>query len=87
MGIFGELIVRDRVKDDMYVDDLVTGGESINEVDKTKGDSIKLFQRGGFKLHKWHMNEQAFENNDSVNKNELHSAKQQLGTKPQEKKY
>ena len=87
MGMFGELIERDRVKDDMYVDDLVTGGESINEVDKIKGDSVKLFQRGGFKLHKWHSNEQAFETNDSVNKNELHSAKQQLGTKPQEKKY
>ena len=56
IGIFRELI--ERVKDDMYVDNLVTGGESTSEVDEIKGDSVKLFQRGGFKLHKWHSNEQ-----------------------------
>ena len=36
----------------MYVDDLLTGGESTNEVDKIKSDSVNLFDRGGFKLHK-----------------------------------
>ena len=82
IGMFRELIVR--VKDDMYVDDLVTGGENTGEVDKIKCDSVKLFQRGGFKLHKWHSNEQALETNDSVNENELNFAKQQLGTKPKE---
>ena len=55
-GMFRELI--ERVKDDIYEDDLATGGESTNEVDKIKGDSVNLFQRGGFKLHKWHSNEQ-----------------------------
>ena len=50
IGMFHELI--ERVKDDMYVDDLVTGGESTSEVDKIKGDYVKLFQRGGFTLHK-----------------------------------
>ena len=46
--MFRELI--ERGKDDMYVDDLVTGGESTSEVDKIKGDSVNLFQRRGFKL-------------------------------------
>ena len=62
--MFRELI--ERVKDDMYVDDLVTRGESTSEVDKIKGDSVNLFQRGGFKLHKWHSNKQVLYTNDSV---------------------
>ena len=70
----------------MNVDDLATGGESIRKVDKIKGNSVKLFQRGGFNLHKWHSNEQALETNDSVNENDLNFVKQQLGTKPKETK-
>ena len=31
----------------MYVDDLMTGRESIKEVKKLKSDSITLFQQGG----------------------------------------
>ena len=45
-----------------------------------------MFQRGGFRLHKWHFYEQALETNDSANENELNFAKQQLGTKPKEAK-
>ena len=46
---FGEEFreVVENVRDDTYVDDLVTGGESINEVKKLKSDSITLFQQGG----------------------------------------
>ena len=82
--MFRELI--ERVKNDMYVDNLVTGGESTSEVDKIKGDSVNLFRRGSFKLHKWHSNEQALETNDLVNENELNFTKQHLGTKPKETK-
>ena len=49
--------VVEKVRDDMYVDDLVTRGESTNEVKKLKLDSITLFRQGGFKLHKWYSNE------------------------------
>ena len=45
-----------------------------------------MFQRGSFRLHKWHFYEQALEINDSANENELNFAKQQLGTKPKEAK-
>ena len=41
-----------KIRDDMYVDDLVTGGESLQEVEKIKSDFIELFEKGGFKLHK-----------------------------------
>ena len=68
------------------MDDLLTGGESTNEVDKIKSDSVNLFDRGGFKLHKWHSNEQALETNDSINENELNFAKKYLGIKPKETK-
>ena len=54
--MFCELI--ERVKDDMYVDDLVTGRESTSQVDKINGYTVRLFQRGGFKHQTWHPNEQ-----------------------------
>ena len=38
--------VVEKVRDDMYVDDLVTGGESINEVKELKSDSISLLGQG-----------------------------------------
>ena len=82
--MFLELI--ERLKDGMYVDDLVSGGESTSEVDKIKGHSVDLSQRGDFKIYKWHSNEQALETNNSVNENDLQFAKQQLGTKPKETK-
>ena len=52
-----------KIRDDMYVDDLVTGGESLQEVEKIKSDAIELFENGGFKLHKWHSNEPNLETN------------------------
>ena len=64
------------------MDDLVTGGESTSDVDKIKGDSVNLLQRGGFKLHKWHSNEKDLETNDTVSEKESNFAKQHLGTKP-----
>ena len=79
--MFRELI--ERVKDDIYVEHLVAEGEIRSEVHKIKGDSVNLLQRGGFKLYKWHSNEQA---NDSVNEKELNFAKKHFGTKPKKTK-
>ena len=42
----------------MFVNILVTGGKQICDVEKIKSDSIELFEKGGFKLHKWHSNTQ-----------------------------
>ena len=44
-------------------------GKSTSEVDKVKSYSVKLFQRGGIKLHKSHSNKQVLETNNSVNEN------------------
>ena len=59
----------------MHVDDLVTGGESINEFKKLKLNSITLFRQGGFKLRKWHSNEKKLEINDPCNTTELNFEK------------
>ena len=65
----------------MYVDDSVTWGESLQEVEKIKSDSIELFEKGGFKLHKWHSNEPNLETNNRNSEKELNFAKEHLGTK------
>ena len=36
-----------KIRDYMYVDDLVTRGEGLKEVKKMKSDSIVLFKKGG----------------------------------------
>ncbi|XP_053964222.1 uncharacterized protein LOC128867152 [Anastrepha ludens] len=41
------------LKRDFYVDDLITGGESIQEVKEIMSQTIKLLEKGGFKLRKW----------------------------------
>ena len=58
-----------KTRDDMYVDDLVTGGESLQEVEKIKSDSMEMYEKGGFKLRKRHANESDLENNDLSSQN------------------
>ena len=70
-----------KIRDDMYVDDLVTGGERLQEVEKIKSHAIELFEKGGFKLHKWHSNEPNLETNNLSSQKELNFAKEHLGTK------
>ena len=41
-----------KIGDDMYLDDFVTGGESINEVKTLKSNSISLFRQGGTHVSK-----------------------------------
>ena len=53
----------------MYVDDLVTERGNLQEVEKIKSDSIELFKKGGFKLHKWHSNEPNLETLTHLQKN------------------
>ena len=68
-----ELIKKIRV--DMYVDDLVTGEKSLQEVEEIKSDSIELFEKEGFKLHKWHSNKPNLKTNDLSSQKELNLQK------------
>ena len=65
----------------MYVDDLATREESINEVKKLKSDSISLFRERRFKLHQWRSNETILETNDPCNTTELNFAKKTIRNK------
>ena len=75
-----------KIRDDMYVHHLVTGGESLQKVEKIKSDFIELFKKGEFKLHKWHSNEPNLQTNDLNSEKELNFAKEHLGTKANESK-
>ena len=57
-----ELITK--IRDDMYLHDLESGGESLQEVKKMKSDSIELLVKGGFKLHKWYPNKPSLVTDD-----------------------
>ena len=67
-----------KIRDDMHVDDLVTGGESLQEVEKIKSDSMEMYEKGGFKLRKRHANESDLETNDLSFQKELNFAKEHL---------
>ncbi|XP_029162386.1 uncharacterized protein LOC114936252 [Nylanderia fulva] len=46
-----------RVKRDFYVDDLLTRADTIEEALALKNQIVKILNRGGFQLSKWHSNE------------------------------
>ena len=73
--------VVEKVRDNIYVDDLMTRGESINEVKKLKSNSISLFRERMFKLHKWRSNETRLETNDPCNTTESNFAKKTIRNK------
>ena len=75
-----------KIRDDMYVNDLVTGRENLQEVEKMKSHSIELFEKEGFKLHKWHSNEPNIETNDLSSQIELNFEKKHLRSKANETK-
>ena len=53
-----------KTEKDMEVDDLLTEGNALDEVRNVKEESVNLFQKGVFILHKWHCNTSAFESNN-----------------------
>ena len=75
-----------KIRNDIYVDDLVTGRESLQKIEKTKPDSIEMFEKRGFKLHKWDSNEPNLQNHNLSSQKELIFAKEHLGRKASETK-
>ena len=61
----------------MYVDDLITWGNNHEKVKEIKQNSVQLFKKGGFNLHKWNSNVPELESENS-NQSELTYAKQVL---------
>jgi len=46
------------IKTHLYVDDLISGADSIDEVRAIRNDVIALLARGGFTIRKWASNEE-----------------------------
>ena len=44
------------IREDLYNDDLITGGENFEQVASLKDIAIEIFREADFKLHKWHSN-------------------------------
>ena len=78
--------VINRIKDDLYVDDLITGDFSTERGRRLKDVATMLFKEACIELHKWHSNQPSLE--DSHKKFECEStyAKEQLGDKEVESK-
>ncbi len=70
----------DEIEKELYVDDLVTGGTSIQEAHEKKEVSSEIFKQASFQLHKWQSNIEELEQNEQLDSTEdTIFAKQQLG--------
>ena len=69
------------IRDNLHVDDLITGGESVQSVETKRSKAVEVFDDAKFNLHKWHSNDSALESHDpSQSEEDLTYAKQQLGS-------
>ena len=76
-----------QIKDDLYVDGLISGGNNFEQVGSLKNIAIEIFNQAGFKLHKWHSsNVSTLEEKEVVTDDQTY-AKQQLGVKLNETKF
>lgn len=75
------------IRDGLYVDDLMTGGETVQLTAEKKVTTTKVFKDASFTIHKWHSNAPELEADSGSPWEELTYAKQQLGgAKPSEGK-
>ena len=68
--------VIENISDNMYVDDLTSGGNTVGEVEILKQKCEELFKKGGFNLHKWYSYIPSLENTRTTTSSELTYAKQ-----------
>ena len=73
------------IERELYVDDLISGGGTIQEAKQKKATVAEMFRQATFHLHKWHSNVTDLENTEETETgDDLSYAKQQLGIKPRE---
>ena len=76
-----------QIRDGLYVDDLMTGGGTVQLTAEKKATTTKVFKDAKFTIHKWHSNAPELEADSASPCEELTYAKQQLGgAKPSEGK-
>lgn len=77
----------EEIEDDLYVDDLISGGVNVKETTKLKEITKSTFAEAGFVLHKWHSNKRELEDDEAIASSAEQSyAKQTLGVKENESK-
>ena len=73
--------VVEEIRKSLYVDDLVSGGKTVEKVQQLKKTSTEIFNDATFQLHKWHSNAPVLESKEtqlSLSAEDTF-AKQQLG--------
>jgi hypothetical protein len=73
------------LRNNLYVDDVISGGTCEQEVTKVKQEAKEIFDKGCFTLHKWHCSTASLEEQEN-NDSEQTYAKESLGTKTGEAK-
>ena len=76
--------VVEEIQDDLFVDDLTSGGVNVQKTQEIKDTATWLFAEGGFTLHKWHSNMPSLEKSAAItecNEETVSYAKELLGTK------
>ena len=77
----------EEIERSMYVDDLISGGETTKQALEIKMTATTIFGEATFKLHKRHSNNRELEVETATSDEESQSyAKQQLGTRKGESK-
>ena len=69
----------------LYVDDLLSGGQTVEKAREIKDTAREIFGKASFQLHKWNSNTRELEATDAVDdEGGVTYAKEQLGAKPEE---
>ena len=70
----------------LYVDDIITGEDTVDQVHELKGTAIGVFKQAGFELQKWNSNVPELEADNQLTEDSQTYAKEQLGLKTNEAK-
>ena len=73
------------LKKNVYVDDVISGGENEEQLRKFREEALALFKAWGFTLHKWHSTIATLEDQNQPDGYQTY-AKEALGTTPLESK-
>ena len=76
----------EEIEESLYVDDLITGDATIEEVQKIKETAVRVFGDAKFKLHQWHSNVKELGDFTSAKKPDMSFEKQELRTEASESK-
>lgn len=71
----------EEIERSLYVDDILSGGQTVEEVKQLKGVMSEIFESASLKLHKWNSNVKSLEEEIPDQEASLSHAKEQLGVK------